>query len=255
MDPIYAIAALLCVLVGLSLGLLGGGGSVLMVPVFVYVAKVPVSEAIAMSLLTVGLSSAAGSAKYFKQGFVNKRLVLLFIVPGIPASLLGARLARSFSPELLLFMFSLLMILISTILFTKPPRKSEAIEAVTCRPSLVFSALIGAGIGFLTGLLGVGGGFLIVPAIALMMRCSLYTAIGTSLAVISVNSITGFIGYLSLMSINLPLTIVFLFSTVGGALLGSRLSAKVSAAFLQKGFAVLVFIVGCLIAVQHFPYK
>src|SRR3989338_9039729 len=104
MEITYIVALVLCLLVGLSLGLLGGGGSVLMVPVFVYVTKISVNEAIAMSLLIVGLSSAAGAVKYYRQGFVNQRLVILFVVPGVIAAFFGARLTGVVSAENLLFM-------------------------------------------------------------------------------------------------------------------------------------------------------
>ncbi len=253
MDPGLVLATMLCVLVGLSLGLLGGGGSVLMVPLFVYIAKVPVNEAIAMSLLIVGLSSMAGVFKYFKQGFVNTRLVILFVLPGMLASFFGARAARSFSSEQLLLMFSVMMMLISLILYNKSSGASSD-GPVVCRPNLSLSVAAGGVIGFLTGLLGVGGGFLIVPAIALLMRCSLYTAIGTSLAIIAVNSAAGFAGHLSTSHLNIPLSAVFLIATVSGAVAGTRLSNKFSMRFLQKAFAVLIFLVGALVVVQHFRF-
>ena len=254
MDPSLVLATMLCVLVGLSLGLLGGGGSVLMVPLFVYIAKVPVNEAIAMSLMIVGLSSAVGVVKYFKQGFVNKRLVILFIVPGIFASFLGARAARFVSSELLFFMFGGMMLLISLILYKKSSAGIPSDGPVICRPNLVLSVMVGSVIGFLTGLLGVGGGFLIVPAIALLMRCSLYTAIGTSLAIIAVNSAAGFAGHLSTVQFDIPLSVVFLTATVSGAFAGTRMSDKFSMNFLQKAFAVLIFLVGTFVVMQYFYY-
>ncbi len=119
---------------------------------------------------------------------------------------------------------------------------------------VVVSVTTGSVIGFLTGLLGVGGGFLIVPAIAILMRCSLYTAIGTSLAVIAVNSVAGFAGHLSGMRLDIPLSMTFLAATVGGAVAGTRLSHKLNAVFLQKSFSVLIFLIGALVTAQNFHF-
>lgn len=254
MEPLQFVAAALCVLVGLSVSLLGGGGSVLIVPLLVYIGKVPVKESIAMSLLIVGLTSALGSVKYFRQGFVNLRLVTLFVVPGILASFFGARLSKYVSGDQLLLMFGVLMMVISVLLYRKSSDCARIPERITCRPHFALSAGTGAGIGFLTGLLGVGGGFLIVPAITLLMRCSLYTAIGTSLAIITVNSLTGFAGYLPEMRLNLPLSALFLSAMLTGALIGSKLGGKFSAVSLQKGFAILIFAVGLIMSAQHFPH-
>jgi hypothetical protein len=225
-----------------------------MIPVFVYVARTAVNEAIAMSLVIVGISSAGASIRYFKKGSVNRRLVVLFVVPGVAASFIGARIAGAFSSDRLLLMFGILMTVISVILFAKSGEKPGTGPAV-CRPGLALSIFAGSLIGFLTGLLGVGGGFLIVPAIALLMRCSLQTAIGTSLVIIAVNSFTGFIGHLSTMHVDFGLTAVFLASTAAGAFAGARYSGRFSTAALQKGFAVLIFAVGCLITFQHLNFK
>ena len=254
MDTSLVLATVLCVLVGLSLSILGGGGSVLMVPLFVYSAKVPVNEAIAMSLVIVGLSSAAGTAKYLKQGFVNKRLVLLFVLPGVIASFFGGCAAKFVSADQLLLMFGGMMLLISLILFNKASKETSPDGPVICRPNLGLSVAVGSVIGFLTGLLGVGGGFLIVPAIAILMKCSMRTAIGTSLAIIAVNSAAGFAGHQSTTQLNIPLTSIFLTATVGGAFAGTRLSDKLSMYFLQKGFAALIFLVGLLVVAQHFNF-
>ncbi len=254
MDPSLVLAGILCVLIGLSLGILGGGGSVLMVPLFVYIAKVPVNESIAMSLVIVGLSSAAGVAKYLKQGFVNQRLVLLFVLPGTLASFLGGRAAKFVSADWLLLMFGGMMLLISLILFNKTSKGTSSDAPVICRPNLGLSVAVGSVIGFLTGLLGVGGGFLIVPAVAILMKCSMYTAIGTSLAILAVNSIAGFVGHLSTMQLNIPLTAMFLTATVGGAFAGTHLSGRFSIDFLQKLFAALIFFVGLIVVAQHFHF-
>lgn len=254
MEIFYTATAILCFAVGLSLGLLGGGGSILMVPLFVYIAKFSATEAIALSLLIVGFSSAAGVIKYFKQGFINRRLIVLFVAPGIVASYFGARLANSVSSEKLLLMFGILMAIIAVILYAKSSEQSKNQLSAVCRPNLILSIAIGGLIGFLTGLLGVGGGFLIVPAIALLMKCSMRIAIGTSLAIISINSASGFLGHLPEMTTPAPLSMLFLVSTLGGTITGTKFSDYFSISFLEKGFAVLIFAAGCLLIAQHFQF-
>lgn len=254
MDSIQLATAALCALVGLSLGLLGGGGSVLMVPLFVYVAKVPVNEAIAMSLMIVGLSAALGAVKYLRQGFINRRLVVLFVLPGSAASFFGARTAQFVASEHLLLMFGSMMMLIAVIIYARSAEGAVPDGPLVCRPALALSATAGAVIGFLTGLLGVGGGFLIVPAIALLMKCSLRTAIGTSLAVIAVNSATGFAGHLSAISFDIPSSMAFLAATLGGTATAAKFSDRLSGVLLQRGFAMLIFFIGLLVAVQEIPF-
>lgn len=251
MDFHFILTAVLCAAVGASLSLLGGGGSVLLVPLLVYIGGVPAKESIALSLLIVGLTSALGSIPYFKKGFVNVRLVFLFVVPGVFFSFFGARLGEHVSAERLLFAFGILMAVIAFLMYQKSTESAQVSEKVVCRPHPVLSAATGGGIGFLTGLLGVGGGFLIVPAITLLMRCSLYTAIGTSLAIIAVNSFTGFAGHLSQMNHDAGLGAVLLASTLLGAVAGSLIGERIKASALQKGFAVLIGAVGIVMAVQH----
>lgn len=251
MEPNLLPVTALCALVGLSLGLLGGGGSVLMVPVFVYAGGMPATEAIAMSLLVVGLSSAAGAVKYFKQGFVNPRLAALFILPGIPSSYAGARFSGLLSEEQLLSLFGVLMMLISILLYRRASSAVSSDAPVHCRPALGVSLAAGSAVGFLTGLLGVGGGFLIVPAIALLMRCSLYTAVGTSLAVIAVNSAAGFAGHFSMIRTEVPSGILFVAATMGGAVAGTRILGRFSPVLLQRLFAALIFLTGAFVIIRH----
>lgn len=234
------------------MGLLGAGGSVLMIPVFVYIARIPVNEAIALSLLIAGLSSAVGVVKYSKQGFLNRRLVVLFILPGIFTSFIGARSAQNFSSEHMMLLFGLAMLFISIILYRKSGGESIPDGPVICRPSFLLSIFVGSVVGFLTGFLGVGGGFLIVPAIALLMRCSLHTAIGTSLAIITINSSAGFLGHLPDFSPDFLLNITFLIATMVGVLIGTRVSDRLSVSFIQKTFAMIIFLVGVLVVAQSF---
>lgn len=245
------LVLVLCFLVGFSLGLLGGGGTILTVPIFVYAGKMEADMAIAMSLVIVGLVSLIGSLKFLKQGFVNKRLVLLFTIVGIPTALIGARFTSRVSTQHLLLTFGLLMCIVALVLLMKSLWERDSDQPPVCRPSILLSLSVGAGIGFLTGFLGVGGGFLIVPAISILMRCSLHTAIGTSLAIIAINSLAGFAGHLGAFELN-PGMLLSLFAVMlGGALFGGKAAVRLSAAVLQKAFALLILAMGLFVVLQN----
>ena len=253
MELTQLIATGLCFLVGLSLGLLGGGGSILTVPVLVYVAGTSVKEAIAMSLIIVGVSSIIGSLRFMKQGFVNKRLVISFSCSGVPGAFLGTRLTPLFSERLLLIIFGGLMLVISIALLYNFPNNRKDKHA-TCNPDIVISIIAGAAIGLLTGFLGVGGGFMIVPAIVLLMKCSLQTAIGTSLVIIAINSLVGFTGHLSISHVNVLQIAMFLSAAIAGTFTGGRISIKTSTIVLQRLFVGLVFLVGSFLVVKNLSF-
>ena len=241
----------LCFLVGVSLGLLGGGGTILTVPIFVYAGKMETDMAIAMSLIIVGLVSAIGSLRFLKPGFLNKRLVLFFTISGIPTAFFGAKFTARMNSDHLLLMFGLLMCLVSLILFIKSTKRTDSDQPFVCRPSALLSLATGAGIGFLTGFLGVGGGFLIVPAISVLMRCSLQTAVGTSLAIIAINSLSGFAGHLNDLNVNLGLLTSLFVVTLTGALIAAKVAVRLSSQFLQRAFALLIMAVGIFVVFQN----
>lgn len=241
----------LCFLVGISLGLFGGGGSILTVPIFVYTAHYAVNEAIALSLVTVGAASLMASIRYLVRGLVNVRLVLIFFLAGSVTSFFGAHLTGFFSEHILLLMFGGLMSLTAVILFMKAGQAGGEDEVLVCHPGFAISLLAGALIGFLTGFLGVGGGFLIVPAIALLMRCSLRTAIGTSLVIITLNSAAGYWGHMTVRPAAMMPAALFVFLMVLGTFAGSRLGLRLKSALLQRGFAGLIFLIGLFLIVQN----
>lgn len=243
----------LCFFVGLSLGLLGGGGTILTVPIFVYAGGMPAKEAISMSLIVVGTVALAGSLKFHKQGFVNIRLAVLFALAGMPSAWFGAKLTSLVSGQTLLLIFGMLMCVIALILFFKSQEKG-AEGPVVCKPNILTSLALGVLIGTLTGFLGVGGGFLIVPAISILMRCSLHTAIGTSLAVIAVNSFAGFAGHLRDFTFQPGLLAMVLAVMIFGAVTGSKTAVRVSAVLLQRGFSLLILATGIFIIFKNLSY-
>jgi len=251
MEPEILLTGALCFAVGISLGLFGGGGSVLTVPIFIYAAHYSANEAIALSLVTVGAASLLASIRYLMLGLVNGRLVLIFFTAGSITSFWGSHLTGYFSERALLTLFGSFMTVIAIILYLKAGSMDRDDQDVRCRPSLPISLALGAVIGFLTGFLGVGGGFLIVPAIALLMRCSLRTAIGTSLVIITLNSASAFWGHMTLQPISLMPAAFFVFLAALGTFAGSRLGVRLKSSFLQRGFAGLIFLLGLFLILTH----
>ena len=244
MESAFVLMLMLCLGVGISLGLLGGGGTILTVPIFVYAGKMQAESAIALSLVIVGLVSLVGAFRYLKQGLLNQRLVLLFTLSGMPTAMIGAKFTPLVRSEHLLLSFGFLMCLVAVILLVKSVRGKEVPQTATCRPETWVSLTIGAAIGFLTGFMGVGGGFLIVPAISILMRCSLHTAVATSLAIIAINSLSAFAAHLGTFDFDLGLICALLGVMLSGAFIGTKVALKLKGRILQSAFAVLILLTG-----------
>lgn len=242
------LAATLALLVGLSLGVLGGGGSILTVPIFVYVLGFAPKDAIAAGLAVVGAVSLFGAAGHWRAGNVALRPALLFGVASMAGALLGARLAVVVSGALQLFLFALVMLMAAALMLRG--RKSGFEETGTpAGPAVILP--VGVGLGILTGLVGVGGGFLVVPALVLLAGLRMKQAVGTSLAVIAMNSTTGLAGYLG--QVELAWTVIAGFTAVAilGSLAGVRLVRHVPQRALQRGFAFFLIGMGLLIVYQN----
>jgi uncharacterized membrane protein YfcA len=236
----------LALVIGLSLGLLGGGGSVLTVPIFHYVLGYEVKPSIAMSLAVVGVTSAAGALGRLRSGELNGRAVLTFAPVAMLGTFLGARLALLVPSIAQLVLFAVTMLVASVFMWRGRPTAAATPE----RPHVVLVALIGGAVGILTGLVGVGGGFLIVPALVLLLGVSVKEAVGTSLGVIALNSASGFAGYWGKVDIDLGIMAAFTAIAIGGVFIGTRLGRHVSPAGLRKGFAVLLVVVGVAILLK-----
>jgi uncharacterized membrane protein YfcA len=239
-------------LVGLALGLLGGGGSILTVPIFVYVLGYGAKEAIAMSLAVVGAVSLFGAAGHWRAGNVNLRVALIFGAVAMAGTYLGARLAVFFSGAAQLILFAAVMLLAAWFMFR--PKQVEAQGAAPAELRDMPLALIaaeGLAVGVLTGLVGVGGGFLIVPALVLLGKVPMKQAVGTSLLVIAMKSAAGFAGYLGQVQVDWGFMAVFTAVAVGGILLGTYLVRFVPQAALQRAFAVFLVVMGTFILYQN----
>lgn len=270
---VYLIAGLvLSAAIGLSLGLIGGGGSIITVPVLVYVLGVEAHEAIGMSLAVVGVTSLTGATLHHRRGTVNWRAGALFGAAGIFGAYSGSRLTYLVPPGLLLLLFAALMLLIAALMLAQRRREGchsegqrqveEVIEVdLVCdetrsvkrhHASMFKAVLAGALVGVLTGFLGVGGGFLIVPALLMFGGLSMKEAIGTSLLVIAINCAAGLLGHLQHGGFDLSLTALVTALAAAGTLLGTTLSHRTSPARLQKGFAVFTIAVAIFLVAKNY---
>lgn len=246
MEP---LAFLLAGAIGLTLGLLGAGGSILTVPVFVYVLGFAAKPAIAMSLPVVGTTSLVGAIRYWRAGNVAPRTALVFGAIAMAGSFVGAKAAVFVSGAVQLTLLGVAVVTAAFAMLRDGGAASEpAGETAPLVPrSSIVIAAAGLGIGVLTGLVGIGGGFLIVPALVLLARIPIRQAVGTSLVVIAMNAASGAVGYAG--EIDLPWGFVAGFSAVAiaGVLLGTHLVRFVSPGALRRAFALVLLALGALI--------
>jgi uncharacterized membrane protein YfcA len=249
-----AIGFALAALVGLSLGLVGGGGSILTVPIFVYVLGFEAKMAIAMSLPVVGGASLIGAISHWKAGNVQLRTAGIFGAITMAGAYAGARLAALLTGSTQLSIFAIVMLAaaVSMLRSARKDRGATAVPSPEPRP-IAFWLLIpvALGVGLLTGLVGVGGGFLIVPALVVLARVPMKQAVGTSLVVIAMNSMSGFAGYIGQVTLPWTFMLTFMAIAAGGILLGTRLIQYVSQSALKLGFAVFPLTIGALILVNN----
>lgn len=244
------IGIALAALIGLSLGLLGGGGSILTVPIFVYVLGFGAKEAIAMSLAVVGATSLFGAAGHWRAGNVNLRVAGLFGVVAMGGTYLGARLAVFFSGAAQLALFAAVMLVAAYFMF-RPKRVETSAPDETASMPLGLIVIEGIAVGILTGLVGVGGGFLIVPALVLLGKIPMKQAVGTSLLVIAMKSAAGFAGYLGQVQVDWAFMGLFTAVAISGILLGTYLVRFVPQNALQRAFAVFLVVMGTFILYQN----
>jgi uncharacterized membrane protein YfcA len=251
MEAHVLIAIGLSVLVGVSLGLLGGGGSILAVPLLVYVARFDVHVAIGMSLAIVGATALGGALDHGRSGRVDLRAALVFGVAGMVAAPFGALASHAVDRRVLLLLFAFLMIVVAGLMLRGRQPGSNAAPHSPRPPRRL--AVLGAGlaVGLLTGFLGVGGGFLIVPALTLLAGLPIHTAVGTSLLVIAFNASAGLAGHLRQGEIPLGLTAAFTAASLLGAFAGGRLAGRFEPVGLRRAFAVFVLLVGLSLLVAN----
>ena len=249
------------VCIGLILGLLGGGGSILSIPILVYLFHIDAVMASAYSLFIVGITSFVGAIPKYKEHLVNIRTGLLFgipsiisifvtrkwIVPSIPDILYQSDSILITKRVLLLSLFAILMILASVSMI----RNKKDIQRDDDRNRKVLLFIEGILIGFLTGLVGAGGGFLIIPALVLLTGLPFKTAVGTSLFIIAINSLMGFLGDVLNYTMDWSFLLSITSLAVIGILIGNKLSGSISAVKLRKSFGWFVLAMGCWILIRE----
>lgn len=240
--------------VGVLLGLLGGGGSILAVPALVYGTGQSLGAAVPTSLLIVGISSAAAVLPRMRTGQVQWRIAGVFGAAGAVAAFGGAAVNRLLDPRVVLAGFALLMVAAGVQMLRERRETGGACALpqgrVNWRRCLPRALGAGLAVGFLTGLFGVGGGFLIIPALVLLLGLSMPTAVGTSLVIIVINSAAGFAAHAGDAAVDYRVAGVFTAAAILGSLVAGRFAARLPAVRLRRWFAYLVFVVAAFVLVQ-----
>ncbi len=246
---------IIAVLIGISLGLIGGGGSILTVPVLVYLMKVDPVLATTYSLFIVGLTSLVGGTRAYINKLVDFRAVSLFgfpsiltvfiarhfILPAIPAQLFSIGSLQVHKGSFLMMLFALLMLVAAiSMMRNHDEEKPGTIASANQHDNTVSLLIPGLLIGLITGLLGAGGGFLIIPALVLFIKLPMKTAVGTSLLIIAINSIFGFVFSIGHFALNWPLLASFTALAIAGVFIGSHIAARMDGNALKKWFGWFV---------------
>jgi uncharacterized membrane protein YfcA len=240
--------------IGISLGLLGSGGSILTVPVLVYLVGQDEKVAIAGSLFIVGSIALAGSLQFIRAGFINWRSVAIFGLPGMAGTYIGAAIAAYVSGLTQLALFAVVMLLASYLML-RPIKLSGGNHAPRAMWKIAGDGLV---VGIVTGLVGVGGGFLIVPALVLLGGLSMHHAVATSLVIIALKSFSGFYKYLDVLSeqdLSLDWPVLWLVTLLGiaGSIVGSRLARRVHQDRLKRWFGYFLIVMGIYILARSLP--
>lgn len=255
--------------IGVSLGLIGGGGSILTVPVLVYLFSVDAVLATAYSLFIVGLTSAVGSVSYFQKGLVNVKTAIVFgipsiaavfatrawIVPAIPKEVFHVGEFVVTKSLLMMLLFAILMIAASYSMIKKDKQKTDAEEPQEQKFNYPLILLEGGVVGVLTGLVGAGGGFLIIPALVVLSKLPMKEAVGTSLVIIAAKSLIGFFGESSETIIDWMFLAKVSAFAIAGIFIGSALSKKIDGPKLKPAFGWFVLVMGIYIIVKETMFK
>jgi len=244
----YLLGLALSLLIGISLGFFGGGGSILTVPLLVYVFGLDPKTAIASSLLVVGAASMSGALHHWRVGNVDVRTGFVFGAAGMTGAYIGGRVATLLDGTLLLLLFASMMALTAVAMWQGRRARSPGGSTQRAMPRLLLQGLV---VGSFTGLVGAGGGFLIVPALTLWAGLSMRAAVGTSLFIIVLNTLAGFLGYLGRVQVDYGLIGAVAAIAIAGSFVGSRLANRVDPASLRRAFAVFVLTMAVFILVRE----
>jgi uncharacterized membrane protein YfcA len=246
---LIAVGLVLALVIGLTLGLFGGGGSTLTVPIFVYVLGFDAKLAIAMSFPVVGATSLVGAVGHWRAGNIRLGNALIFGLVTMTGSYAGARASRLLDGRQQLFILGAVMAMAAAMML-RSAQRDAAEAAVPEAPSLALYA-VGLAVGTLTGVIGIGGGFLLVPALVVFGKVPMREAVGTSLLVIAMNCVSGFAGQRATAAIPWFFVCTFSATAIVGILAGARLTRFVPQRTLKRGFAVLLLVIAALVLWQN----
>lgn len=255
------------VAIGVSLGMIGGGGSILTVPVLVYLFHIAPIEASAYSLFIVGVTSLIGAIRKYRQGYIDFKIIPVFGIPSVIAVFITRKYLLPALPDYLftigswhlskplfvMLLFSVLM-MVASVSMIKGQHEDDCIGCKPDQPesnNYFWIGISGLMEGLISGLVGAGGGFLIIPSLVLLAKLPMKTAIGTSLLIVGVKSLIGFTGDLSHTVINWPLIGSVSFLALSGFYLGNYFSGKVSSNKLKRGFGYFILFMGIYIMLSE----
>ncbi|HKO81565.1 MAG TPA: sulfite exporter TauE/SafE family protein [Chitinophagaceae bacterium] len=254
------------VLIGISLGMVGSGGSILTVPVLVYLMNIEPLLATTSSLFIVGTTSLVGGLRAYSKKLVDFRAITEFgipsifsifitrhyILPALPDNMFSVGTIHVSKSMFLMVVFAILMLVASFTMIRNHDNEQKTVESEAARQGKVLPLVIlGILIGFVTGLLGAGGGFLIIPSLVLFLRLPMKTAVGTSLLIIAINSLFGFLFSLKQFEYNWVILVVFTILAIAGIFIGSRLADKIPGASLKKGFGWFILVMAIYIIIKE----
>ena len=235
--------------IGMLLGVMGSGGSIITLPVLVYIAGVRPQSAVPMSMVIIGSTSIVAAYLHARRGQFHLKAALLLGTTGVVGAYFGSAWTHLISSTALMLIFSGLLIAVGLVMFRRVGESAR--PSATCHP--VRCLVVGACVGLLTGFLGVGGGFLIVPALIIFAGLEAKEAIGTSLAIISLNSVGGILGQIRYADFQWPITLAFTALTLVGMLVGLSVGNRLSEETLQKAFGSLLVGVGLVVVGLNLP--
>jgi uncharacterized protein len=254
-------------IIGISLGLVGGGGSILTVPVLVYLFRIQPVLATAYSLFIVGSTSLFGALPKYRQGLIHLKTALIFGIPSILAVFATRKFVLPNIPEevirigshvvtkgiLTMILFAVLMVFAAVSMIRNKCRKPDAVNIPQSfnYPLILLEGVI---VGTFTGLVGAGGGFLIIPALVLLSKLPMKQAVGTSLLIIAAKSLIGFTGDITTHEMDWPFLLLITAIATAGIFIGNWMSAKVHADKLKKGFGWFVLVMGIAILIREVVY-
>lgn len=241
-----AIAFLIPLFIGAILGLIGGGGSVLAVPALVYIFGLEAKTAIAVSLFVVGIISLIAVINHKHKSNIPIKKLIPFTLAGMLGSYISANyIAAKIPDSIQLIIFAIMVLTISLYMFFK--KETPIKDKGNSNQQVLISILIGFILGSITGIIGVGGGFLIVPALIIFLQVPLHTAIASSLVIIAAQALTGFFAYINFVHLDYKFMSLFTLTFILGAFIGAKFSSQVPAKILNKVFALTLFLIGIFV--------